>query len=228
MDCSLANSEYKIVVFGVGNIAVGILDHIISASITGVNFVAVDTKSGALEESLASQKILIDSEDGVLSHDIQEVHHAVIKNIELFKAATRKSYMVIIVAHVGEVTASVAAPVIARAVLELGVWPIGVIARPSLFEGKKRRRRAQESIAKLDELLDNLTILNSDGIEPLYIVPRTTVHVDPFIRLTEMTFSAVQGIVGHYHKALASTEWRRQRSKARWTTPERVPDKKLL
>src|SRR5579864_865608 len=59
------------------------------------------------------------------------------------------SHMVFITAGMGGGTGTGAAPVIARAVRELGVLTVGVVTKPFHFEGERRMRVAERGIEEL-------------------------------------------------------------------------------
>jgi cell division protein FtsZ len=57
--------------------------------------------------------------------------------------------MVFVTAGMGGGTGTGAAPIIAQVARECGALTVGVVTRPFYFEGKRRRRQAEEGIEQL-------------------------------------------------------------------------------
>ena len=72
--------------------------------------------------------------------------------------------MVFITAGMGGGTGTGAAPVIARAVRELGVLTVGVVTKPFAFEGDKRMRMAERGIEELQAYVDTLIIIPNQNL----------------------------------------------------------------
>src|ERR1043165_5537522 len=57
-----------------------------------------------------------------------------------------------------------AAPVIARAVREMGILVVGVVTKPFAFEGDKRMRVAERGIAELQQFVHTLIVIPNQNL----------------------------------------------------------------
>jgi cell division protein FtsZ len=73
-----------------------------------------------------------------------------------------------------------------------GALTVGVVTKPFLFEGKKRRRQAEEGIAALAEAVDTLITIPNQRL--LTVAGQSTTMLDAFRRADEVLLNAVQGI----------------------------------
>ena len=71
----------------------------------------------------------------------------------------RGADMVFITAGMGGGTGTGAAPVIAKHARAAGALTVGVVTKPFDFEGTRRRRAAEEGIARLRETVDALIVI---------------------------------------------------------------------
>jgi len=78
--------------------------------------------------------------------------------------AIKGSDMVFIAAGMGGGTGTGAAPVVADIAKEVEALTIGVVTKPFGFEGTKRRKLAEEGIAKLKDKVDTLIIIPNDRL----------------------------------------------------------------
>ena len=69
-------------------------------------------------------------------------------------------------------TGSGAAPVVARISKEAGALTIGVVTSPFSFEGSKRRRQAEDAIARLRKSVDTCIIVSNNAL--LQVIPTDT------------------------------------------------------
>ena len=67
--------------------------------------------------------------------------------------------MVFVTAGMGGGTGTGGAPVVAKIAKELGALTIGVVTRPFIFEGKKRKKHADDGIRELQENVDTLIVI---------------------------------------------------------------------
>ncbi len=73
--------------------------------------------------------------------------------------------VVFIAAGMGGGTGTGASPVVAEVANELGALTIGVVSKPSFFEGKKRINYANQGVARLSEHIDSLLIIPNDKLQ---------------------------------------------------------------
>jgi len=158
-------------VVGVGGGGCNAVNRMIEERIFGVQFVAVNTDAQALARSEASTRIRIgdkitrglggggDPAVGQRSAD---------ESREELLDAVRDAEMVFVTAGMGGATGTGAAPVVAEISKQTGALTIGVVTKPFAFEGSKRRRQAEEGIAKLREKVDTLIVIPNDRLLSLY------------------------------------------------------------
>jgi len=84
------------------------------------------------------------------------------------------------------------APIVAKIAKELGALTIGVVTRPFIFEGKKRKKHADLGIAELKENVDTLIVIPNQKL--LTISSEKTPLVDTFKQADHVLFQAVKGI----------------------------------
>src|SRR4029078_1131757 len=95
-------------------------------------------------------------------------------------------------AGVGAAPGAGAAPIIAQVARECGALTVGVVTKPFGFEGRKRRRQAEEGIATLQASLDPLITMPNDRL--LSVAGQKTTMLDAFRKADEVLLNAVQGI----------------------------------
>ncbi len=100
--------------------------------------------------------------------------------------------MVFVTAGMGGGTGTGAAPIIAQVAKEVGALTVGVVTKPFGFEGKKRRKQAEEGIAMLASSVDTLITIPNDRL--LSVASQKTTMLDAFRRADEVLLNAVQGI----------------------------------
>ena len=71
-------------------------------------------------------------------------------------------------------------------------WAVGVVTKPFGFEGKKRRRHAEEGIGALAAAVDTLITIPNERL--LSIAGQKTTMLDAFRKADDVLLNAVQGI----------------------------------
>jgi len=100
--------------------------------------------------------------------------------------------MVFITAGMGGGTGTGAAPVIARAVRELGILTVGVVTKPFAFEGKRRSAQADLGVMNLKNEVDTLIVVPNDRL--LEISDRGISMLEAFATADQVLRAGVQGI----------------------------------
>ena len=72
--------------------------------------------------------------------------------------------MVFITAGMGGGTGTGASPVIAQIAREIGALTVGVVTKPFIFEGTRRRQVAEEGTAELKSKVDTLITIPNDRL----------------------------------------------------------------
>lgn len=155
-------------VLGVGGGGCNVVNRMINAGMRGVEFVAVNTDSQALQSSNATQKIKIGekltggrgagSNPDIGRKSAEEARALIDKALE-------GSNMVFITAGMGGGTGTGAAPIIAEIAREKGILTVGVVTRPFLFEGKRRMNQANAGIEELHGKVDSLVVIPNERLK---------------------------------------------------------------
>jgi cell division protein FtsZ len=185
----------RIVVFGVGGGGGNAVNTMITAQLDGVEFVCANTDCQALDANLAPMKIQLGNAvtRGLGAGANPEVgRSAAMESLDRIKEVLQGADMVFVTAGMGGGTGTGGAPVIAGLAREAGALTVGVVTKPFLFEGKKRRRQAEEGIALLSEAVDTLITIPNQRL--LSVAGQTTTMLDAFRRADDVLLHAVQGI----------------------------------
>ena len=166
---TLAGQFAKIKVIGVGGGGNNAINSMISEdSIKGVDFIAINTDSQALLNSLAPIKIQIGEKltKGLgAGGNPQMGQKAAEESKERIKEVLAGTDMVFITGGMGGGTCTGAAPIIAEiAKKELGILTIAVVTKPFLFEGTRRMTNAEEGISQLRNNVDTLIVIPNQKV----------------------------------------------------------------
>ena len=136
-------SHAKILVIGVGGGGGNAVNTMISGNLDGVEFVAANTDLQALEANMAAHKIPLGNAltKGLGAGANPEVgRRSAEESIQHIADAISGADMVFVTAGMGGGTGTGAAPVIAEIARSLGILTVGVVTKPFIFEGSRRRR----------------------------------------------------------------------------------------
>ncbi|MBU1089035.1 cell division protein FtsZ [Patescibacteria group bacterium] len=166
---TLAGQFAKIKVLGVGGGGNNAVNYMVSNdTIKGVEFVAINTDSQVLLNSVAPIKIQIGDKltRGLgAGGDPKIGQKAAEESKEKIKEILTGTDMVFICGGMGGGTCTGAAPVIAQiAKKELGILTIAVITKPFLFEGTRRMTNALEGISQLKDNVDTLVVIPNQKV----------------------------------------------------------------
>lgn len=186
----------KLVVFGVGGGGGNALNHIIESNVQGVDFVAANTDSRALESNKAPNRILLGE---TLTRGLgaganpSMGANAAKESIEKIREYINGADMLFVTAGMGGGTGTGAAPIIAEAAKEMGVLVVGVVTKPFDFEMRKRMLTAEEGIAQLKKNVDALLIVENQKLLELDNGLKIKI-VDAYKKVDEVLRQAVQGV----------------------------------
>ena len=185
----------KIKVVGVGGGGSNAVATMISIGLTGVDFVAANTDIQALNHHPAPNKIQLGAEltKGLGAGANPDVgKKAALEDTSSISEFLADADMVFITAGMGGGTGTGGAPVIARIAKEAGALTVGVVTKPFNFEGKKRRKNADNGIEELRQAVDTLVCIPNQRL--LYVANETTTMLDCFKKADEVLLQAVKGI----------------------------------
>jgi cell division protein FtsZ len=182
-------------IVGIGGAGSNAVNTMISAGLTGVDFIAANTDAQALRVNLAQIKLQL---GGALTKglgagaDPEVGKRATIESEDELRGYLADSDMVFVTAGMGGGTGTGGAPVIARIARELGALTVGVVTKPFLFEGKKRMRQAEEGLRQLREHVDTLICIPNQRL--LAAASRSQPLLEAFHKADEVLLQAVRGI----------------------------------
>lgn len=185
----------KIKVLGIGGAGGNAINDMITSQMVGVDFIAANTDAQALEKSLAPVKIQLGPNvtRGLGAGGDPEVgRNAAREETEHLKQVLQGADMVFIAAGMGGGTGTGGAPVVAEISRELGSLTVAVVSKPFEFEGKMKRRLAENGIEELREVVDTIITIPNDRLFSLS--SKNSRIKDVFGMANEVLGFAVRGI----------------------------------
>jgi len=155
-------------VVGVGGGGGNAINYMIAQGLTGAEFIAMNTDAQALRSSKADIRLQIGASitNGLGAGANPEIgYKSALEDKEKIREMLDGADVVFIAAGMGGGTGTGASPVVAEVANELGALTIGVVSKPSFFEGKKRINYANQGIDRLSEHIDSLLIIPNDKLQ---------------------------------------------------------------
>lgn len=160
----VAEDPKLIKVIGVGGAGGNAINHMIQSGVNGVEFIAANTDSQALERSLASIKIPLGTTGLGAGARPEQGRMAAEQAREKIREALSGAQMVFITAGMGGGTGTGAAPVVAQVSKELGILTVGIVTKPFSFEGRKRMSIAEEGIEELNKHVHSIIVVLNEKL----------------------------------------------------------------
>ena len=185
----------KIKVIGVGGGGGNAVNTMIRSGLEGVDFIVANTDAQALAASLAPNKIQIgkDLTKGLGAGADPDIgRDAALEDCRELQAFLSDADMVFITAGMGGGTGTGAAAVVAQIARELGALTVAVVTKPFAFEGKRRRKHAEQGVARLRECVDTLITIPNQRL--LQIATPDLSMLDAFKLADNVLVNAVRGI----------------------------------
>ena len=182
-------------VLGVGGGGGNTLQHMINQSLGGVEFIAVNTDSQALNRSTAPLKVQIGVKltNGLgAGCDPNKGRKAAEESKDDIKKLLQGSQLIFITAGMGGGTGTGAAPIIADIAQETGALTIAVVTKPFQFEGKRHRVNAEAGITELSKRVDSLIVIDNDKL--LKNLGANISIINAFNEANDVLLNAVKGI----------------------------------
>lgn len=182
----------KITVLGIGGAGGNAVNNMIEAGLSNVEFIVANTEAQSLYRSLCKNKISLGS--GVLGAGANPDvgRKAAEDSIDTIKAAIAGSHMLFIAAGMGGGTGTGAAPVVAKAAMEMGILTIAVVTKPFNFEGSQRALCAEVGIEALEEIVDSLIVISNQGL--FRVTTEKTTFADAFKMADEVLYDSIRCI----------------------------------
>jgi cell division protein FtsZ len=185
----------RIKVIGCGGSGKNATNHMINSKVRGVDFIAVNTDSQDLHNSLSKKKIHIGKNltRGLGTGMNPELgKRAAEETKEEVQNSLKGADMVFIACGMGGGTGSGSAPVIAQVAKDLGILTVAVVTKPFSFEGTQRNKIADNGLSELKKSVDALIVIPNDRL--LQTVSRDTSAQNAFAMCDEVLKQAVEGI----------------------------------
>ncbi|HXC53727.1 MAG TPA: cell division protein FtsZ [Rhizomicrobium sp.] len=191
----LTDLRPRITVLGVGGAGGNAVNNMIGAKLEGVEFVVANTDAQALKQSRAERKIQLGHKttEGLGAGASPDVGKAgAEESLDEIMEQLAGSHMVFITAGMGGGTGTGAAPVIARAVREMGILVVGVVTKPFAFEGDKRMRAAERGILELQQYVHTLIVIPNQNL--FRVANDRTTFAQAFAMADEVLHAGVRGV----------------------------------
>ncbi len=185
----------KIKVIGVGGGGGNAINTMVAGRLEGVEFIAANTDLQALRVNQAAVKIPLGrtASRGLGAGANPEVGRtAALEEKDAITAALEGADMVFVTAGMGGGTGTGGAPVVADIAKASGALTVGVVTKPFLFEGNKRRKQAEAGLNELAAAVDTLIVIPNQRL--LSVAGEDMSLADAFKRADEVLLNAVQGI----------------------------------
>jgi cell division protein FtsZ len=185
----------QIRVIGVGGGGGNAVNNMIQAGMSGVEFITVNTDAQDLERSLAPRRFQLGGQltKGLGAGADPEVgREAALEDRDRLAELVAGADMVFITAGMGGGTGTGAAPVIAQVAKELGALTVAVVTRPFTFEGRKRRKQADEGVENLRQVVDTLITIPNQRLISM-ATERTTMK-EAFNLADAVLYQACKGV----------------------------------
>jgi len=182
-------------VVGVGGGGGNAINSMIEKGLQGVEFIAVNTDTQALENNGAKHKIQVGKNltRGLgAGADPQIGHRAVEEDREEIAQTLDGADMVFITAGMGGGTGTGGAPIVANIARSIGALVVGIVTKPFNCEGKKRSAQADMGIDELKKHVDTLIVIPNQKL--LSIVERNTSLLEAFNVANDVLYNATRGI----------------------------------
>jgi cell division protein FtsZ len=185
----------RIKVIGVGGGGSNAVGRMFEQGLSGVEFYVMNTDAQALQASKVPNKIQIGERitQGLgAGSDPSVGREAALEDTERILGILEGADLVFVTAGLGGGTGAGASPVVATLAKELGALTIAIVTKPFSFEGGKRMRQAERSVADLASSVDILTAIPNDRL--LSIAPKGTSMAEGFRMADDILRQAVEGI----------------------------------
>jgi len=188
------SAQAIIKVIGVGGGGGNAINYMIEKGLTGAEFIAMNTDAQALRSSKADIRLQLGANitNGLGAGANPEIgYKSALEDKERIRELVAGADVVFIAAGMGGGTGTGACPVVAEIAKEEGALTIGVVSKPSLFEGRKRMNYAMQGVARLSENIDSLLIIPNDKLQKS--LPRGISFLDALSAANGVLYDAVSG-----------------------------------
>ncbi len=189
------DQQAVIKVVGIGGGGGNAVDHMVSASIEGVEFINANTDVQSLNRTNADTILQLGANltKGLGAGANPDIgRQAAMEDRDRIAETIQGADMVFITAGMGGGTGTGAAPIVAQIAREQGALTVAVITKPFPFEGGKRMSIAATGIEELSEYVDSLITIPNERV--LDVMGKQATLLEAFAKANEVLRNAVQGI----------------------------------
>jgi len=182
-------------VLGIGGGGGNAVQHMLTSSIDGVDFVCANTDAQALEKVGTKLNLQLgnDVTKGLGAGADPEIgRQAALEDKDRIREIISGADMVFITAGMGGGTGTGGAPVVAEIAREMGVLTVAVVTKPFPFEGRKRMAIAEKGIKELEEHVDSLITIPNEKL--MDVLGKDSTLLDAFKSANDVLLGAVKGI----------------------------------
>ena len=185
----------RIKVIGVGGAGNNAVNRMIDEGIQNVQFIAINTEEQILVHSKADVQMNIgkNTTKGLGAGANPVVGDmAAREDEENIRKVLAGTDMVFVTAGMGGGTGTGAAPVVCEIAKSMGILTVGIVTKPFIFEGKRRRDNAANGVAKMRQNVDALIVVENNNL--LKALPKGTTMIQAFSEADGILRKGVQGI----------------------------------
>ena len=171
-DTKIKRAVVTIKIIGVGGGGNSVIERIAEGNELDVELIAINTdaKHLAYMEEAGVKALAIGREltKGLGTGGVADLGEAAAKGDEAkIKEVLKGADLVFVTASMGGGAGTGAAPVVAKIAKDMGILTVGVVTVPFSFEGARKKRVANEGIAKMQGNLDALIVVHNDNLMKL-------------------------------------------------------------
>jgi len=158
-------------VIGVGGGGSNAVNHMYKQGIKDVDFIVCNTDRQVLDASPVPLKIQLGATltEGLGAGALPEMgRKAALENEDELRKVLEKTKMLFITAGMGGGTGTGAAPVIAKIAKEMGILTVSICTLPFAWEGKLRRKQAEDGLTELKKYSDSVLVILNDKLREIY------------------------------------------------------------
>ena len=171
-DAKIKRAVVTIKIIGVGGGGNSVIERIAEGNELDVELIAINTDAKQLaymeEAGVKALAIGRDLTKGLGTGGVADLGGAAAKGDEAkIKEVLKGADLVFVTASMGGGAGTGAAPVVAKIAKDMGILTVGVVTVPFSFEGARKKRIANEGIAKMQGNLDALIVVHNDNLMKL-------------------------------------------------------------
>ncbi len=193
MDMGAQKAVIKVI--GVGGGGGNAVDHMANSGITGVEFICANTDAQALSILNVDKILQLGHQltNGLGAGTNPEIgKKAAEEDVDRIREVVEGANMIFLTAGMGGGTGTGAVPIIAEVTRELGILTVAVVTKPFEFEGKNKKRVAEEGIQELEKHVDSLITIPNEKL--LTELGDNLSISSAFNKANDVLLDAVQGI----------------------------------